>query len=229
MPPVCGSYPRISLSTTLSLLGTSHVSYHTHHLQPPTHHLQCTHKTHTCTEVHLTPKQIAGFSPVFVSFIAALQRLQRTVAFLPDFFLFLQGCLSPKPQPFSCALSLPRRHHHWPPGRAAASVPSYRAASVPASGLSSLPCISIALRHHSHFARCFPELQPAWPSSALAPGPSAVCLPFLFPYGNLPLQPSLLGSSSKPRLSVSSSAHLLTVVAFPWVLFSFQASSSSST
>lgn len=104
-PPVCGSYPRISLLTTLSFLSTSHISYHTHHLQPPTHHLQCTHKTHTCTEVHLTPKQIAGFSPIFVSFIAALQRLQRTVAFLPDLFLFLQGCLSPKPQPFSCALS----------------------------------------------------------------------------------------------------------------------------
>ena len=72
---------------------TRHSTYGTH---------TSTHKTHTCTEVHLTPKQIAGFSPVFVSFIAALQRLQRTVAFLPDFFLFLQGCLSPKPQPFSC-------------------------------------------------------------------------------------------------------------------------------
>ena len=38
VPPVCGSYPRMSLSTILSFPGTSHVSYHTHHLQPPTAH-----------------------------------------------------------------------------------------------------------------------------------------------------------------------------------------------
>lgn len=126
----------------------------------------------------MTPKQTAGLSPGFVYFITALQRLQWTVAFLLEPFLFPQGCLSPKPQPFSCALSPPRRHHRWPPGRAPAAVPSCRAASIPASGLSSLPCILIALRHHSHFARCFPELQPAWPSSAVARGPlQCVCLP----------------------------------------------------
>ena len=138
--------------------------------------------------------------------------------------LFPQGCLSPKPQPFSCALSPPHRHHHWPPGRAPAAVPSCRAASIPASGLSSLPCILIALRHHSHFARCFPELQPAWPSSAVAPGPSAVCLPSCSPMGTFHSSQASYRPSSKPHLSVSSSAHLLAVV-----LFSLQASSSSST
>ena len=172
----------------------------------------------------MTPKQTAGLSPGFVYFITALQPLQWTVAFLLEPFLFPQGCLSPKPQPFSCALSPPHCHHHWPPGRAPAAVPSCRAASIPASGLSSLPCILIALRHHSHFARCFPELQPAWPSSAVAPGPSAVCLPSCSPMGTFHSSQASYRPSSKPHLSVSSSAHWLAVV-----LFSLQASSSSST
>ena len=52
VPPVCGSYPRMSLSTILSFPGTSHVSYHTHHLQPPTWRRQW----------HPTPVRLPGKS-----------------------------------------------------------------------------------------------------------------------------------------------------------------------
>lgn len=140
----------------------------------------------------MTPKQTAGLSPGFVYFITALQRLQWTVAFLLEPFLFPQGCLSPKPLAFLvCSVS-----------------PS--SSSPLASRPSSCRCTFVQGRQHPclwsqlspvHLDRSetplsfCPVLSGAPACLAiLSCGPGALCSvsAFLLPYGNLPLQPSQL-------------------------------------